>query len=106
MIEYGWKVLFQSDKPYNCKLTFKVHEDGVERIDIRGGVSDYIKKSKNLFGVHELNRVVFHLTEYITGERQPPAREYTLIFDFRVSIQGLNLDFQTKLICFVFSRVG
>mmetsp|Transcript_19922 Transcript_19922/g.26892 ORF Transcript_19922/g.26892 Transcript_19922/m.26892 type:complete len:178 (+) Transcript_19922:161-694(+) len=83
MIEYGWRIMFQSDKPVNCKLTFKVHEDGVERIDIRGGVSDNIKKAKNLFAIHELNRVVYYSTEQISGERQPPAQAYTLYFDFR-----------------------
>ena len=85
MIEYGWRIMFQSDKPVNCKLTFKVHEDGVERIDIRGGVSDNIKKAKNLFAIHELNRVVYYSTEQISGERQPPAQAYTLYFDLRVS---------------------
>ena len=54
MIEYGWRMLFQSDKAFKCTLTFNVHEDSIERIDISGGVSDYIKKSRKLFSVHEL----------------------------------------------------
>ena len=68
MIEYGWRMLFQSDKALKCALTFNVHEDGVERIDISGGVADLIKKSRKLFSVHELNRVVYYLTEHDKGE--------------------------------------
>lgn len=68
MIEYGWRVLFQSDKPFKCSLTFNVHEDGVERIDIGGGVANLIKNSRKLFSVHELNRVVYYFTEQEKGE--------------------------------------
>ena len=85
MIEYGWRVLFQSDKALKCTLTFNVHEDSIERIDINGGVADYIKKSRKLFSVHELQRVVYYRTECEKGIPQEPNLEYTVIFDFRVS---------------------
>lgn len=67
MIEVGWRMLFQSDKQVKTTLTFNVHEDSIERIDISGGVSDYIKKSRKLFSVHELQRVVYYRTEYEKG---------------------------------------